>query len=258
MKASVGSEAMVRHSARSGAGQWAASLTPATPQSFTPSRVELSSGFFDIDAMITVVESPRSRWSGPTPSMILPIVDRSNSPRRLAVRSAPAVAAVRADRDVPRQAKAAARRGRRSEAWSLLGFGLAWIATTGSGAILAGKWMAPPPPVRMLADTVHPAPAPAVAVACPPPAYEPPLVSVKDLPSAPLPVAFHALGAPAARRQPLAHVASVVVPLRTLPSDRRGDATSWAGRGHVAAKSAAPRSLEDWMRGAVASPSSAY
>jgi hypothetical protein len=245
---------MVRHSARSGAGragQWAASLTPSTPQSFTPSRIELSSGFFDIDAIVTAVDARQQVRSGPTPSMILPIVHRAPAPRGAAAPSLSGVVDVRTR--LP-SSKVSPRLARRGEAWGLFGFGLAWIATTGAGAVLAATWMTPHTSPPTTVTVVRTEPASAIPVACPPPAYEPPLVAVKDLPSAATPPAVpHAVRVASVQAEPPVHVASAALPIRTLRSDRRGDAASWAGHSQRAAKAAPPRTLEDWMRGAVTS-----
>jgi hypothetical protein len=159
------------------------------------------------------------------------------------------------------------RAARQSDALALVGFGLAWIATTGSGALLVGQWMTPPhgssavAPLTAAVDIGHHAPASPAPAFPPPCAWEPPLVSVKDLPPAPPATrASHEVAprvaAPAPAPAPAPAVAAVVSPPRpVLRSDRRADVASRVTHGQRAAKAGPPHSLEDWIRGAVNSPS---
>jgi hypothetical protein len=239
---------MVRQTTRFGASARAAALTPSTPQAFTPSRIELSSGFFDIDAMVTVVERKRPR-SG-RPELILPIVDR-RSPSKSVPSRLSAAEPVR----VSRHALESARRSSRADLMALVWFGLAWLGTTASGAVLVGHWMLPahtpvPDPVAVVCP---PPPAPAAAATCHP-LWEPPLVAVKDLPEAPAPAPMHAR--PHTEPHP-ENLAATARPPAARP-DRRAEVatTAPAGRGQRAkAAPAAPKSLEDWIRSAVSSPS---
>jgi hypothetical protein len=237
------SEAMVRQSTRSGANRWAA-LTPPTPQSFTPSRVELSSGFFDIDAMVTVVERKRPRTKAP--ALILPILGRAAGPVAPVSRVAPRPATARLAREGDRAARRAAQR---SDTLALIGFGLAWVATTAAGAVLVGQWMRPTHQALSIASVGSAvcavSPAPSMPVPCPRPAWEPPLVAVKDLPEAPALAVVHG---------PIAHAASLLPAAHGPRLERRADAvpTESPGRGRRAKAPPAPRSLEDWIRGAVA------
>ncbi len=230
-------------------------------------REEVSSGFFDINAVVTAVDPNRPQWGepSPSPSLILPIVEgpRSSSRRpsqeasRQSVTSpfaVPSNAMPSLDYGAPSIShftvgRAAARTARRSDALALLGFGLAWIATTGSAAIVVSRWTAPPAPRSVPAPTCQvAAPVASMPAFCPAAGYEPPLVSVKDLPVvAPAPARF-AWGGPV--RHTVVHAAAPPTPYRAFRSDRRADLAPAAGHGSRAAKSA-PQSLEDWIRGSV-------
>ncbi|MCL2448434.1 MAG: hypothetical protein FWD17_05755 [Polyangiaceae bacterium] len=236
--------------------------------------------------MITVADPDQPRWSSPSPSLILPIVHQPPSqavpPASASVPVPPAGSETSHAPQRDSHARPSARSAR-SDTLALLGFGLAWIATTGSGAVLVGRWMtssrpaAPTPAI--VADVARRPPSPPRLMPCPAPEWEPPLVSVKDLPPArwapgrvmreapphvadatspaPPPAPARVMPqAPAVHAQEPAPVAAVAPPApRALPSDHHADAASWGPHNQRAAKSGPPRSLEDWIRGAVTSQS---
>jgi hypothetical protein len=255
MTASDGSEAMVGRLMRSHAAESAATITASTPQSFTPCRLEQSSGFFNIDAMVTAVDAKRPQWAGgPSPALILPIVHRSRRPESRVLRSDATTAPTA--HESSRKAHASKHSTRRSDTLALVGFGLAWIATTGAGSILVGKWISPAHPVTY-AEVVGghcPAASTPLPPPCPASLAEPPLVAVQDLPAAP-PRATPRVVRDAAAHPPVAPstgaVAAAAAP-HAFHGDRRADAASWGARSQRAAKTPPqPRSLEDWIRSAV-------
>jgi hypothetical protein len=252
------SEAIVRQSTRSGANRCAATLSPAilspqTPPSFTPSRIELSSGYFDIDAMVTLAEPRRPQ---PRPELILPIVARRlpSSIASPAKQVAAAGVGVGTARTISPMASPE-RRARRADVLALVGFGLAWLATTASGAVLAGRWLAAArQSAPVLADVVCPSstlPSTLPSKPCPGPGWEPPLVAVKDLPRASEPETAHApVRRPGARIE--AHTASAIGVSHVVRSHMDAPSAEWGGRSRRAKTAPAPpRSLEDWIRGAV-------
>ncbi len=263
----------------------AAAMTPVTPQSFVPSRREFSSGFFDVDAMVTQADREVSRsGSGPTPSLILPITGPAVSA------SAPTLRPLPPPSPVPRRRSSSSQRPprqpptgweRASEMASMLGFAAAWVATTGAGAVVVAAFMTrnqPPAAPLLPAVPVAVATSAAEPAAQCPKAWEPPLFAVNDLPVAmddahairPPAGAWHPR-APAVEAAPVVPAAPAPAPVAVVhraPAPRpvaaamaqKPDPAPAAPRSTRAktaapAPSGPPHSLEDWIRHAVATDS---
>jgi len=192
--------------------------------------------------------------------MILPIVGPPKS--RSATRStvAPIRGAIAPDSfslaplQLPANAPVPSHPSRDMGTLGLAGFGLAWVATTAAGAIVAGHLMTRQGPSDSgqrssmdRSECVQPqGPAHSEKSSC-----EPPLVSVNDLPRVRARSAFPAV-ASAARPLPVRQTAAApapksagawaAAPARTGMSD---------GRAKAGVASSGSRSLEDWIRGAV-------
>lgn len=222
-------EPMVRGVAIRGETRLAAACTAAIPRSFALSGL---TGLGFMDGPVTVVDRMRTDTPGP---LILPILGpRGEGKSRSASRSTTGSSKRSAVRRSPKEESRAA------AVLSAVGFGLAWVATTGAGSVLCGSLLArhfAPAPVVVTTPAAIPPP-PAIPAPC---ACEPPLVSVNDLPVAPPlrpAVAVHPVAPAPVVRHPVEAAASRTATRHVVPA---GPAP------------AAPKSLEDWIRSSVAS-----
>ncbi len=212
-------------------GKCAAAMTAPAPPFYMPPRTEQSSGYFDLNRIGGDTDSSRPSLHGP--ALILPIV--SSPPR--SVRSV----APRPTDAVPIHS-----------GWGrIVGFVLVWMVTTGAGAVLVGHRLAADQMARagrtlLAALPGHggiQSPGPSASLVCPKSAWEPPLVSVQDLPIA-APRGFR-VRVGTAPPPPAATRASLELPASAA------NATPFPGPSQHRAKAApagSSRSLEDWMR----------
>jgi hypothetical protein len=250
-------EGIVRGVATTDRARLLATLTPSTPPAFVPPRGQASSGYFDVDSML----SAETTWPRPVPALIFPDLGSSRKAAPTgAVSAQPLSRSPRAERtsDLPAAAvpirpttgvgAAAAPVGAAANIASILGLAAVWVASAGAAAIvvtmLVARGHAPVscPVVTRPPPTVTPESVPAQ---CPKPAWEPPEVAVGDLPRAAAP---RAIAQPQAREPEASPTPPLPPPIRAATVSPRSHGL------HAKASppaTSSPRSLEDWMRRSV-------